>query len=71
MSLRKLFKSRGLAINMIACLAFLALAVYGWGLPVKELLHYFLITLICLVIVVGLALLAGFLLRKFTNKHDE
>jgi hypothetical protein len=30
-----------------------------------------LITLICLVIVVGLALLAGFLLRKFTNKRDE
>lgn len=71
MSLRKYFKNRGLAINMIACAAFLALAVYGWGLPVADLLRYFWILVVCLVIVVGLAVLAGFILRKISHRHDD
>lgn len=71
MSLRKFFKSRGLAINMIACAAFLALAVYGWGLPVNDLLGYLWILIACLVIVVGLAVLAGYILRKIYHRHDD
>ena len=71
MSLRKFFKNRGLAINMIACAAFLALAVYGWGLPLNDLLGYLWILIACLVIVVGLAVLAGFILRKITHRHDD
>ena len=71
MSLRKYFKSRGLAINMIACAAFLALAVYGWGLPVADLVRYFWILVACLMIVVGLAVLAGFILRKISHRHDD
>lgn len=67
---RKFFKNRGFAINMLACTAFLFLAVYGWNLPGKELLHYFLIALVSLAILIGLALLAGYLLRKFMNRGD-
>lgn len=67
---RKLFKNRGFAINMLACTAFLFLAVYGWNMPVSELLRYFLIALVCLAILIILALLAGYLLRKFMNRDD-
>lgn len=71
MSLRKFFKNRGLAINMIACTAFLALAVYGWGLPASDLLNYLWILIACLIIVVGFAVLAGFLLRKLNKRRDD
>lgn len=71
MSFRKFFKNRGLALNMIACAAFLALAVYGWGLSVSDLLHYLWVLIICLVVVVGLAVLAGFILRKINSRRDD
>lgn len=56
---------------MIACAAFLALAVYGWGLSVSDLLHYLWVLIICLVVVVGLAVLAGFILRKINSRRDD
>lgn len=71
MSLRKLFKNRGMAVNMLAGFAFLALAVYGWGLTWDDLLGYLLISLVCLLLVVGLATLAGFLLRKLAERRDR
>lgn len=67
---RKFFKNRGFAINMLACTAFLFLAVYGWNLPGKDLLHYFVIAVVSLAMLIGLAFLAGFLLRKFMNRND-
>lgn len=71
MVFRKIFKNRGLAVNMIASLSFIVLAVYGWGLSWRELLGYVGVLLICLVGVVGLAMLAGFLLRKLMHKKDN
>jgi hypothetical protein len=67
---RKFFKNRGFGVNMLACTAFLLLAVYGWGLPGKDLLSYFLIGLVCLAVVMGLAFLAGLLLRKILNRKE-
>jgi hypothetical protein len=64
MMLRKIFKNRGFFINMLACTSFLCLAVFGWGMPVEDLVRYFFIVVGCLVVVIGLALLAGYLLRK-------
>lgn len=67
---RKFLKHRGFGINMLACTAFLLLAVYGWGLPGRDLLSYFFIVIACLAAVVGLAFLAGFLLRKILSRKD-
>lgn len=64
MMLRKLFRNRGFFINMLACASFLCLAVYGWGMPAADLLRYFFIMTGCLVVVIGTAVLAGYLLRK-------
>lgn len=67
---RKFLKNRGFGINMLACTAFLILAVYGWDLPGKDLLSYFLIVVFCLAVVIGLAFLAGFLLRKIMSRKE-
>lgn len=70
MLLRRIFKNRGFTINMIACAGFLCLAVYGWGLSIRDLLSYFFIAVGCLAVIVAFAVGAGYLLRKFT-KSDE
>lgn len=70
MSLRKIFKNRGFAINMLACAGFLLLAVFGWHLPGRDLLQFFLIGLLCLAMIVSVAFLAGLLLRKLLHKKD-
>lgn len=71
MLIRKLFKNRGMAINIMAGLSFLVLAVYGWDLSGKELLNYLLVLLACLAVLIGLAVLTGFLLRKLNEMHDR
>ena len=71
MLLRKLTKHRGLAINLLAGLSFLVLAVYGWDLSIKQLLVYLAILVGCLLVVIGTAMLAGFLLRKFSERSDD
>lgn len=60
-----------MAINMIAGLSFLALAVYGWNLSWQDLLHYLVVLLVCLVVLVGIAMLAGLLLRKINDRSDR
>lgn len=69
MFLRRLFKHRGLGINLIAGFSFLMLAVYGWGLEWKDLGGYLLTILILLGGLVGLAALLAWLLSK-VRKRD-
>jgi len=71
MLIPKLFKRRGMMINMIACASFLALAVYGWGLSLEDLFYYFIICVICLVVLIGLAFGAGLILRKLMHKKND
>lgn len=69
--MRKYFKNRGFVINMIAGLSFLVLAVYGWDLSWRELLSYLTVLLVSLLLLIGLAMLTGFLLRKLHEKRDK
>lgn len=68
MILRRLFKHRGLGINLIAGFSFLMLAVYGWGLEWQELGSYLLIILVFLGGLIGLAALLGWLLSKMKRR---
>ncbi|HSX49860.1 MAG TPA: hypothetical protein VLF09_02810 [Cellvibrio sp.] len=68
MILRRLFKHRGLGINLIAGFSFLMLAVYGWGLEWQELGSYLLIILVFLGGLIGLAALLGWLLSKMRRR---
>lgn len=65
---RAVFKNRGFTINMLACAAFLCLAVYGWGLPVRDLLSFLLVALGCLLVIIAFAGAAGYLLRKIFQR---
>lgn len=71
MIFRRLFKHRGLGINLIAGFSFLMLAVYGWGLDWEDLGGYLLVILIFLVGLIGLAALLGWLLRKFMSRGEN
>lgn len=64
----KFKRSRTIALQMIACFAFIMLAIYGWGLPVSEALYYLLVLVTGLVVVIGLAFGCGFLLSKWMNR---
>ena len=52
-----------MSASMLACAAFLALAVYGWGLSLKTVGVYLLSLLALLGVIVGLAFLSIFLLQ--------
>lgn len=56
--------NRGFGVNMLACFCFIMLAVYGWGLTWEEVGGYLLFILILLAVVLALAFVLGFLLRK-------
>lgn len=66
--LRRLFRSRGLAINLIASACFVFLAVYGWGLTWGEVIDF----LIAIILLIGILMVIAFgvawLLRFFKSK---
>ncbi len=71
MIFRRLFKHRGLGVNLIAGFSFLMLAVYGWGLDWEDLGGYLLVILVFLVGLIGLAALLGWLLRKLMSRGES
>lgn len=71
MILRRFLKHRGLGINLIAGFSFLMLAVYGWGLDWEDLGGYLLVILVFLVVLIGLAALLGWLLRKLMRRGES
>lgn len=56
--------NRGFGVNMLACFCFIMLAVYGWGLTWEEVGSYLILILILLGVVLTLAFILGFILRK-------
>lgn len=67
----KLNKSARLKASLIACAGFLVLAVWGWDLPVATLLMFLLISLGGLLIILALAALSAFILRKIMRRRDR
>lgn len=71
--IRRLFRYRGLGINLLSGCCFIVLAVYGWGLGWDELGSYFLLLVICLGGLIVVAAFLGALLRKYmaNNKSQK
>lgn len=67
---RKVKRSRSITIQLLACLGFIMLAIYGWGLPVREALYYLLVLVIALVVLIALAFCCGYLLNRFRSRDD-
>lgn len=60
--------------SLIAGCAFIALAVYGWGLPIETVFLFLAICLAFLCLIVAVAAVAGWamgLLRKRNRMRDE
>ncbi|WP_036189324.1 hypothetical protein [Marinimicrobium agarilyticum] len=72
MSFRKAYRRyRTLWVSLIACAAFLALAVWGWGVSLEELAGFFGAAAVLLVgLILGAALL-GYVLFKLRQMRDK
>ena len=70
MILRKLLKSRGLGLNLLAGACFILLLVNGWGLSRRELGGYLLALLVLLGGLIGVAAFCGWLLHKLRARND-
>lgn len=57
-------------INLIVSGAFIALAIYGWELPVETAIMFLVICVVSLVAIIGLGFLAGWLLRQLRRDSD-
>lgn len=51
-------------MNLVASGAFIALAIYGWDLPVETAIAFLVICIVFLLVIVALGIVAGWLLRK-------
>lgn len=65
------FRNRSrLWLNIVASGAFIALAIYGWDLPVETAVAFLVICIGFLVAIIGLGLVAGWLLRLWRRRSD-
>lgn len=71
MILRKLLKSRGLGLNLIAGACFILLLVNGWGLSWQELGGYLLALVVLLGGLIGVAALCGWILHKVRVRSEK
>lgn len=63
-------RSRVLA-SLIASLAFICLAIWGWGLPVSTALGFLLICVTFLLLIVLLAAVLGWIIGKMRRMEDD
>jgi len=67
--LKQLGRNRRLGgTSFLACICFIALAVYGWGVSWGELLSYALLLLTFMLALLLVAGLLGWLLHKFNRR---
>lgn len=57
-------RNRILGMSMLACLCFLALAVYGWGVTWRDMFTYLWVSVVLLALVVGSAAGVGWLIYR-------
>lgn len=56
-------------LNLAASGAFIALAIYGWDLPVETAVAFLAICFVFLFVIMALGIISGWLLRKLRG-HD-
>lgn len=67
------FRIRGrsrLWLNLVASGAFIVLAIYGWDLPVETAIVFLVICVLSLLAIIGLGVLAGWVLRRLRRDSD-
>lgn|GEM_PF-2540761 len=65
------FRSRSRVwLNIIVCATFIALFIYGWDLSVETAVTFLVICIGFLVAIIGLGLVAGWMLRLWRRRSD-
>lgn len=67
----KINKRARLSASMLASGAFIALAIWGWGLSIGTALSFLVICLLSLALLVGLAAALGWLLHRLRNRDSN
>lgn len=64
-------RRRSFITSVLACIAFIAAAIWSWDLPVADVLSYLILMLLFLAVIVALALGFGALLNWVRNRRDK
>lgn len=64
-------RRRSFITSVLACIAFIAAAIWSWDLPVKDVLSYLVLMLVFLAVIVALALGFGALLNWLRNRRNK
>ncbi|MBN8431953.1 hypothetical protein JF535_13950 [Microbulbifer salipaludis] len=64
-------RRRSFVTSVLACIAFIAAAIWSWDLPVADLLSYLVLLLVFLVMIVAVAFGFGALLNWLRNRRDK
>lgn len=67
----KFSRRSGLRVSLLACAAFIAMAIVGWDLSVEKAVAYLAICALGLVAIVGVAALSGLVLRLVKSKQSD
>jgi hypothetical protein len=63
-------KHRVLGTSLLACAAFLALALYGWGVTWEQMGAFFVVTLVLLGGLIGAAAITGWVIARLRHRDD-
>ncbi|WP_066963686.1 hypothetical protein [Microbulbifer sp. Q7] len=64
-------RRRSFVTSVLACIAFIAAAIWSWDLPVADLLSYLVLLLVFLVVIVAVAFGFGALLNWLRNRRNK
>lgn len=64
-------RRRSFVTSVLACVAFIAAAVWSWDLPISDVLSYLVLMLIFLAVIIGAALGFGALLNWLRNRRNK
>ena len=64
-------RRRSFITSVLACIAFIAAAIWSWDLPVADVLSYLVLMLIFLAVIIAAALGFGALLHWLRNRRNK
>ena len=64
----RISKKTRFASHMLACMCFIVLFIWGWDLPVNDVVAYLLVSLGLLLILISIAAVLGLALRLFRRR---
>ena len=64
-------RRRSFITSVLACIAFIAAAIWSWDLPVADVFSYLILMLVFLAVIVAVAFGSGALLNWLRRRNDQ